>query len=104
MTGNTLEQRAAGILSQALADLGYKPSLAFGGMIPAEAARAAVEAALRLSAGAGWVLVPREPTEAMFKAVRDGAKERFGLTTADETWALMISAAPRHEPGEVEGG
>lgn len=125
MTGNTLEQRAAGILSQALADLGYKPSLAFGGMIPAEAARAAVEAAMRLSAGADWQPIetaPRDGTVVMiherWEDVPIFASWHKGKWYADTssydgdagvydkicqqnvTHWQPLPAAPRHEPGE----
>ena len=64
--------------------------------------RAAIQAALAAAPQGEWVMVPREPTEAMCKA---------GWTPEDPTpagiWALMIYAAPpapaatQGEPAEV---
>ena len=66
---------------------------------------ASTEAALRLSAGADWVLVPREPTDEMVDAAWESEAtsyvgEHKCIISASDAYRAMIAAAPRHEPGE----
>lgn len=42
----------------------------------------------------GWVMVPREPTEAMLRAPRIGVSE----TVRAEIWSAMLAAAPATPP------
>ena len=67
MTDITLEQRARELLAAEC----KKPCSYDEPHIPTRHAHAALEAALRLSAGADLVLVPREPTEAMREAFKN---------------------------------
>ncbi len=62
----------------------------------------ALEAALRLSAGADWVLVPREPTAHMVNRAHDATDPDCNATCGEivEIYRAMLAAAPRHEPGE----
>ena len=77
MTDITLEQRADRLFDAMMA--APYGNACIGDVVCAETTasrlRAAwlplIEAALRLSAGADWVLVPREPTEAMREAFKN---------------------------------
>lgn len=105
MTGNTLEQRARELLAEAcgadqseIADALKFPNHP-DNMVTVPDALRAIEAALRLSAGADWVLVPREPTVGMVQSAVDREVDE------DENlyvgiYRAMLAAAPRHEPGE----
>lgn len=53
------------------------------------------EAAAALAVRGGFVLVPMEPTEAMYSAAQAISKPRFGLLTSSEMWSAMIAAAPQ---------
>lgn len=56
------------------------------------AARAAIAAHTAALAAAGYVIVPREPTEAMLEA-----KNRIDLGAAsDDIWPTMVAAAEIH--------
>ncbi|MBO9624119.1 MAG: hypothetical protein J7500_15535 [Sphingomonas sp.] len=53
------------------------------------------------SVAGGWVLVPREPTEAMIEAYFDRCRD-LGFTahiTAAAAWSAMIAAAPTAQSG-----
>lgn len=72
-----------------------------------EAARLREElAALRAAPAApvadGWVLVPREPTEAMNDAARDWSAEKYGKPIGKDAsegcYRAMLAAAPAAEP------
>ena len=79
MTDITLEQRARLMFAGHLRANGYAcgaEAIELGRHSPYDRAALgaiaeALEAALRLSAGADWVLVPREPTEAMREAFKN---------------------------------
>lgn len=99
MTDITLEQRAAlDSLREALPPPpkpGTHETITIGSthLLTIHAALVELEEALRLSAEEEWVLVPREPTEAMRTA-----HAMYGDTS--DWWQAVIAAAPRHEPGE----
>lgn len=48
----------------------------------------------RCAAPAGYVLVPREPTDAMLLAYTGGALTEAGFTWCKHQWAAMLAAAP----------
>lgn len=104
MTGNTLEQRARELLAK-WRERAEKAGDDFNsGMSSREAVMLRdlsdeLEAALRLSAGADWVLVPREPTPEMLDAGwAEGAKLcESGAPDFAAAWTAMLAAAPRHE-------
>lgn len=100
MTDITLEQRALEMAIEAAEHTGNP-------RVSIHLTRAKqILAALRLSAGADWVLVPREPTPEMLRAgscvgpphsIGQNYLEREG---AEQCWRIMLAAAPRHETGE----
>lgn len=58
-------------------------------------ARAMIEAHGAALAAAGFVIVPREPTEAMLSAVHFSADAEFHGASPDYAWRAMIAAAPK---------
>lgn len=57
-----------------------------------------IEATPPAPAPDGWVMVPREPTEAMHDAARDWSAKKYGkpigLDASDGCYRAMIAAAP----------
>ena len=119
MTDITLEQRARLMFAGHLRANGYAcgaEAIELGRHSPYDRAALgaiaeALEAALRLSAGADWALVPREPTPEMlgaFYRMATGADwcpsacnlTKRQLARARKAYAAMIDAATRHETGE----
>lgn len=101
MTGNTLEQRARELLAAEYKIFGFtrgaEALLAGRSDTFDQCALRAVEAALRLSAGADWVLVPREPTPEMLDAGwAEGAKLcESGAPDFAAAWTAMLAAVEK---------
>lgn len=107
MTDITLEKRARELLAAEYENHGYMDYARYirsGAVLTNGIVIRAIEAALRLSAGADWVLVPREPTAHMVNRAHDATDPDCNATCGEivEIYRAMLAAAPRHETGEAE--